>query len=233
MRKPMRSDRRITNRLMLSNVIAEFSPPRGSNVNASIALPAAVTCAAGSLLNVTSRPASVNTPRRFGARAGRRISLAGSLPAVFCPSCSQNNPCTASQPFGAVSSAMRSRRYLAISARYAAEGSTSAAIASSSRTRIGNDLVPFVGARARDDGDDRFGVAQVEHFVWNAGCDEDEITGVVVDALGQPLPVLVADAALEDVEHDFEIHVDVRPGDAARRDRRHVHRQLRRADVLS
>src|SRR3954465_1512291 len=203
MRKPMRSDRRITNRLMLSNVIAEFSPPRGSNVNVSIGFPAAGPCAAGSRLNVTSRPASVNTPRRFGARAGRRISLAGSLPAVFWPSCSQNNPCTASQPFGAVSSAMRSRRYLAISARYEAEGSTSAAIASSSRTRIGNDLVPFVGARARHDGDDRIGVAQVEHFMRNAGRDEDEITGLVVDALRQPVTVFVADAAFQNVEHDF------------------------------
>ena len=61
--------------------------------------------------------ASVNTPRRFGARGGNRISDAGSLPAVFAPSCSQNSPRTASHPSGAVSSSTRAAGIFSISAR--------------------------------------------------------------------------------------------------------------------
>ena len=49
----------------------------------------------------------------------------------------------------------------------------------------------------------------------------------------EPVAVLVAHAAFEDVEHDLEVDVDVGAGDAARRNRRHVHRELRRADVLA
>ena len=48
----------------------------------------------------------------------------------------------------------------------------------------------------------------------------------------EPVAVLVPDPALEDVEHHLEADVDVRVGDAARRNRRHVHRQLLRPDVL-
>ena len=43
--------------------------------------------------------------------------------------------------------------------------------------------------------------------------------------------VLVAHPALEDVEHDLEVDVDVGVGDAARRNRRDVHRELFRRGV--
>ena len=49
----------------------------------------------------------------------------------------------------------------------------------------------------------------------------------------RPSPYLVADAALEDVEHHLEADVDVRVGDAAGRNRGDVHRQRLRADVLA
>jgi len=39
--------------------------------------------------------------------------------------------------------------------------------------------------------------------VRHAGGDEDEVPGFVIDALGQPLAVLVPHAPLEDVEHHF------------------------------
>ena len=52
-----------------------------------------------------------------------------------------------------------------------------------------------------------------------------------IDCLS-PGPILVADPAFEDVKHQLEADVDVRIGHPARRNRRHVHRQLGRADVL-
>ena len=95
-----------------------------------------------------------------------------------------------------------------------------------------NDVLPLARVRAGDDGDDRIGVAGVEHLVRNAGLDEDEVAGGVLDDLLQPVAVLVPDAAFEDVEHHLEADVDVRGGDAAGRNRGDVHRQLLRADVL-
>ena len=105
------------------------------------------------------------------------------------------------------------------------------AVASRSSDRT-HDVLPLRRIRPRDDRDDRLHVAHVEHLVRHAGLDEDEIAGLVLDDLPKPRPVLVAHVALEDVEHHLEVDVDVRVGDAARRNRRDVHRQLRRADVL-
>ena len=45
----------------------------------------------------------------------------------------------------------------------------------------GNDAIPFVRTRSRDDGDDRLGVAQVVDLVRNAGLDEDEVSSLVLD----------------------------------------------------
>src|SRR6478672_5632097 len=103
---------------------------------------------------------------------------------------------------------------------------------SRSRTLIGDDPVPLVGAGARDDGDHGIRVAQVVDLVWYAWRDEDEIARVVLDALRQPFAVLVAHAAFEDVQHHLEPDVNVRPGNASGRYDRDVHRQLCRAHVL-
>ena len=51
----------------------------------------------------------------------------------------------------------------------------------------------------------------------NARRDEDEIAGLVLDALDQPVAVLVPHAPFEDVQHHLEADVDVRAGHAARR----------------
>src|SRR5438067_12329232 len=40
---------------------------------------------------------------------------------------------------------------------------------------VRNDVVPLVGGRAGDEGDNRLGVAHVEDFVWHAGFDVNEI----------------------------------------------------------
>src|SRR4029079_4255744 len=69
-------------------------------------------------------------------------------------------------------------------------------------------------------------------LVGDAGLDEDEVAGLVLDRLGESLAVLVAHAAGEDVEHDLEVDVDVRQRDAAGRDGGDVQRQLGRVHVL-
>ena len=66
----------------------------------------------------------------------------------------------------------------------------------------------------------------------DAGLDEDEIARAVLDDLRQAVAVLVAHAPFENVEHHLEADVNVRVCDAARRNRRDIHRQLLRADVL-
>ncbi len=101
-----------------------------------------------------------------------------------------------------------------------------------SRPFVGHDVLPLAGVGAGDDGHHRLAVAQVEDLVRHAGGDEDEVAGLVVDALAQAVAVLVAHAALEDVEHHLEADVNVGAGDAAGRDGGEVHRQLLRADVL-
>src|SRR5262249_7367172 len=60
----------------------------------------------------------------------------------------------------------------------------------------------------------------------------NEVAGLVVERLLQAGAVLVTHPALEDVEHDLEIDVDVGVGHAAGRDGGDVHRQLPAADVL-
>src|SRR5262249_50515616 len=65
-----------------------------------------------------------------------------------------------------------------------------------------------------------------------AGLDEDEVAGPVLHRLLERRAVLVPDPPGEDVQHHFEADVDVRGGDAARRNRGDVHRQLFRVGVL-
>src|SRR4029079_13411404 len=78
----------------------------------------------------------------------------------------------------------------------------------------------------------RLARAQVEHLVRDAGGDEDEVAGLVVDASAQAVAILVAHLALEDVEHHFDADVYVGEGDGAGRDCGEIHRQLLGGDVL-
>src|SRR2546422_56126 len=83
---------------------------------------------------------------------------------------------------------------------------------------VWDDVRPLARVRAGDHGDDRVGVARVEHLVRDARLDEDEIAGGVFNGLLQTVAVFVADAAFQNVEHHLEADVDVRVRDAAGRD---------------
>src|SRR5207247_7083036 len=48
---------------------------------------------------------------------------------------------------------------------------------------VRNNLVPFVGRRASDKGNDRFGIAHVKDFVRHTGFDVDEIDRFILDYL--------------------------------------------------
>src|SRR5262249_17875562 len=76
--------------------------------------------------------------------------------------------------------------------------------------RIRDNVLPLARVRWRDDGDDRLGVADVEHFVRDARLDEDEVARLVLDHVAKGLAVLVAHAPLKDVQHHFESDMDVR-----------------------
>src|SRR5262245_18884690 len=98
---------------------------------------------------------------------------------------------------------------------------------------IRNDVGPFAGVGSSEGGDNRIGGADVEDFVRNTGLDEDEVAGRVLDHLLQTVAVLVADAALENVEHHLEADVDMGVGHAAGWNGGDVHRERLRADVLA
>src|SRR3954449_2175817 len=87
---------------------------------------------------------------------------------------------------------------------------------------IGNDFVPFIGAGTGDEGHNRFSIAHVKNFVRNAGFDENEIARLIFDHVLQAWAELVADTSFDNVEHDFKIDVDMRPGDATRWDGRDI-----------
>ena len=76
----------------------------------------------------------MKTPTLAGAPLGRRMSLPAAVPATFAPGFSKYKPATVNQPSSAFSSASRSARYLAISARYVegpdADGTAGCAAAS-------------------------------------------------------------------------------------------------------
>src|SRR5204863_7757930 len=56
---------------------------------------------------------------------------------------------------------------------------------------VRNDVVPLVGGRAGDEGDNRLGVAHVEYFMRHAGLDVNEIASFVFDHLFQAVPKFV------------------------------------------
>ena len=67
---------------------------------------------------------------------------------------------------------------------------------------------------------------------WHGKGIHYRMPGGVLDAMRELVTIVVADAALEDVEHHLETDVDVRSRDPAGRYHRYVHRQRLGADVL-
>ena len=82
---------------------------------------------------------------------------------------------------------------------------------------VGHDFVPLVGRRTRDKRDHGFGLAHIEDFVRHAGFDVNEITGFVFNDLLEAGPEFVAHFSLDDVKDHFEIDMNMRVRDAARR----------------
>ena len=87
---------------------------------------------------------------------------------------------------------------------------------------VGNNVVPFGGGGAGDEGDDRFGIAHVEDFVGHAGFDVDEIAGLVLQHLLEPGSEFVAHFSFDDVKDQLEADVNMGCGDATGRDCRDV-----------
>src|SRR6266571_5485976 len=83
---------------------------------------------------------------------------------------------------------------------------------------IRNNVVPLVGGGAGDEGDHRFGIAHVEDFVRHAGFDVDEIAGFVFDRLLAAGPEFVTHFSFDDVKDYFEVDMDMRIRNSARRD---------------
>src|SRR5437588_2610466 len=76
-------------------------------------------------------------------------------------------------------------------------------------TVIRNDVVPFVGAGASDKGDDWFGVAHVEDFMWHARFNVNEIAGFVLQHALESRAEFVAHFSLQDVKNQFEADMDM------------------------
>ena len=83
---------------------------------------------------------------------------------------------------------------------------------------VGDYLVPLVGRRACDEGDDRFGVAHVEDFMRYTRFDVNEIAGFVFDGLLSAGAEFVADFSFYDVKDHFEIDMNMGVRNAAGRD---------------
>ena len=67
----------------------------------------------------------------------------------------------------------------------------------------------------------------------HAGLDVDEIARLIFDHLFQPFSEFVAHFAFDDVQDHLEADMDVRVGDATRRNRGDIGGQARRAHVLA
>src|SRR5262249_47583097 len=98
---------------------------------------------------------------------------------------------------------------------------------------VGDNVVPLVGGGARDKGDDRLRVTQIEDFVGHAWFNINEIAGFVFDRFFAAGAEFVAHFSFDDVEDHFEVDVDVCVSHAARRNGRDVGRELRRVDVFA
>src|ERR1700730_12232323 len=82
---------------------------------------------------------------------------------------------------------------------------------------VRNNIIPFVGRGAGDEGHDRFRVAHVEDFVRHARFDVDEIAGLVLQRLLEPGSELVAHFSFDDIKDDLEADMNMGIGDATRR----------------
>jgi hypothetical protein len=101
------------------------------------------------------------------------------------------------------------------------------------RSVVRNNLVPLVGGRASDECDHRFGIAHVEYFMRHAGFDVDEIARLVFDHLFQAWSEFVPHFSFDDIEDHFEADMNVRVGDAARRNSGDIGGQACRSHVLA
>ena len=66
---------------------------------------------------------------------------------------------------------------------------------------VRDDVVPFLGGGAGDEGDDGLGLTQIEDLVRHAGFDVDKITGFVFQHLLEPRSEFVTHLALENVKN--------------------------------
>ena len=66
----------------------------------------------------------------------------------------------------------------------------------------------------------------------DARLDEDKVAGLIIDFHLQVRAVFMSDFALENVQHHLKIDVNMREGNASRRDCGYIHGQLFRADIF-
>ena len=82
---------------------------------------------------------------------------------------------------------------------------------------VRNNIVPFVGRRARYKRYDGFGITDIEDFVRHAGPYVNKIACFVLQHLLKPGSEFVAHFSFEDVKNHFEIDMNMGISDAARR----------------
>jgi hypothetical protein len=87
---------------------------------------------------------------------------------------------------------------------------------------VRDNVIPFLGGRARDESDDWFRVAHVEDLMRDAGFDVNEIAGFVFQDLFQASAEFVTDFSFDDVKDDLKTDVNVGGGDTTWRDRRDI-----------
>ena len=97
---------------------------------------------------------------------------------------------------------------------------------------VRDDIGPLARVGSGHNSDNRFRVTDVEDFVRDARRNENEIASGVLHAVFAPVTELVSHMTRENVEHHLEVDVDVRVGDAGRRNCRDVHGKLSSGNVL-
>ena len=84
---------------------------------------------------------------------------------------------------------------------------------------VRNNIIPLVGGGAGDEGHDGFRVAHIEDFMRHAGFYVNEIAGFVLQRLLEPRSEFVAHFSFKDIKDYLEADMNMRIGDATRRDR--------------
>ena len=67
----------------------------------------------------------------------------------------------------------------------------------------------------------------------HTGLDENEVPGLMLDAIREILAIIMPNSAFEDIEHHLEADVNVGAGHSSGGNRRNVHRQGGGPDVLT